>query len=239
MNKQESRITLEVAIDNGAGKFSLPYYKYAMDAWNVNTWAEKEFRGNAVSKALSGYEHSNQWGDRQHVEINLDNMLSSQASEVRDFLDRFNEGDKFYGSGNADGGSTDNRINVEMDATVVAHGLDADACNGAILTGLSGGAVLITNTTVVNGTTFSFDLAEVRTWADNDPVTVNFPASIPAICKFDITDPASFLATKNFNLVDSYFGVNRDFTINYQKCTIRLRGLELQVINGKLNQVGV
>ena len=108
---------------------------------------------------------------------------------------------------------------------------------------MTGGAVLITNSTYNAGTkVYTLTIATSRSWVLGVSVAIAFPPNIPTVAVFDTKTTGADLSkkTKHFNVVRATFGTNRDFTINYQRCSIDLRGLQnSSAIDSQITQVGI
>lgn len=242
MDKQEKRIALQAAFDNGSRVSPIPDSMYELDAWILESYAKPEFRGPKTIIALSGYEHSNQWGGRHHVKLNFNNMLPAQADSIRSFLDLFQEKERLYSNTTAIGiGSNTSSITIAATLTMRRASPNNNVLNNLHLQGRNITGVLIQSSTYNPVLMqYTLQLNKSITYLSGDTFTITIPTSIPTIIRFSnevggtLTSP-----TNHFNLIDYHFGVNRDFTINFQRCTITLKGVHLGTISQNETQIEV
>jgi hypothetical protein len=197
--------------DNGTGA--------DFDVFNLDCKAVPIFEGSKVTTALNKFEFSNFLGYRLSAEFSLE--LPRDASGTwRTFFDSLGSlVNRTVETGTADGlsaGSTTLVINSGVSTT-------NDWFNGLLVSGLTGGDVVITDYV---GGTLTATLAASRTWADNAPLTFKIQPNFKTLIAFS---PDTATANMIFyNIQNVEYGINRDLTINKNIISLSLSSVELQ-----------
>lgn len=224
ITRQISVVNMIPAFYNGVGYFAFDgsvTSDYLFKAWNMTAEWTPEYYGSQTDIALSGRLRSNFRGYRLRVTLQLDN--STEASKIRGLFNKFSAGyDRdFYAlttSGSATGGTS---LTFTSGAPAVA-----DYFNGAIISGLTGGDVVVTDYSAARVAT----LASARTWTDALAVTAKIQPNFATLVLFDIEGTSTVYSDSDLIpcvVNTNGYGVSRESTINKQRISIELVSVEL------------
>jgi len=220
-NRQELNVKIGAYIYNG-GYRAFEGYPVSLEVWNVDARAEMEFMdGQAVTQALDGFEYSNLEGYRLLVSMDVNNINDStdQATWKTLFNLLPSQFDRTFWTTTANGAGTGTAsLVLQSDAPTTN-----DYYNGAVVTDLAGGEVVITD---YDGASRTATLASAKTWLNGATITIKVRPNFATLLGVAVNDESADI---NYYAVEgNVFGILREFTIGRQQISIRLRSVERQ-----------
>jgi hypothetical protein len=224
ITRQISFVNLIPAIQNEAGYFSFEgtaNSDFLYKAWNLTAEWTPEFFGAPTDIALSGRLRSNFRGYRLRVTLQLDN--STESSKLRTLFNYLSGGfDRtFYALTTSGTGSTSTSLQFTSGAPAVA-----DYFNGLVISGLTGGDVVVTDYTSGRLAT----LAAGRDWTNALAVTAKAQPNVPTRILFDIEGTSTTYTDSDLIpcvVTANNYGVSRQSTIHQQRIGLELTSVEL------------
>lgn len=215
--KQVTDCRIGVYAYNG-GYRAFEGYPVDLSTWNVDGMCKPEwFEGSPTTRALSGYLRANSLSYRPSLRIDLDNSLPASATTIRNLLNKISSKytQDFYAV-------TTNGTGTGITALVLSSGAPAtdDYFNGMLISGLTGGDVLITDYV---GATRTATLTAARTWTNALALTVKVQPNLPIVIGAALdTDSANILY---YTIADASYGILREMTVGRQRAVIELLGV--------------
>ena len=215
--KQVTQIKMGVYAYNGAYR-AFQGYPASFSVWNIDGGGEPEWiEGSPVTKALSGYERANRLSYRPKLSIDLDNSFGTSATNLRTLFNKLSGKyvQDFYTVTTSASGTNSTALPLEVDDPDVD-----DYLNGMIVSGLTGGDVMIVD--YVASTRIA-TLASPRSWANELALTVKVMPNLPIVLGVSMDDDTANIIY--YNLQGGMYGIDRQFTLGRQKISIELRGV--------------
>ena len=219
ISKQVSQSRLAHGFYNGDFRYFDNATGANFDVFNLDCKAKEIFEGSKVTTALNKFEFSNFLGFRLFVDFTLE-LPKDTSGTWRDFFDELGSlVNRTVETGTANGGSAGSTT------LVINAGVSSvdDWFNGLLVSGLTGGDVVITDYV---GGTLTATLAASRTWSNSDALTFKIQPNFKTLIAFSPdTETANMLF---YNVVGIEYGFNRDLTINKNMISLSLSSVELQ-----------
>lgn len=222
--RQISYVNMIPAFKNEAGYFSFEgsaNSDFLYKAWNITAEWVPEFYGSPTDLALSGRLRSNFRGYRLKVTLQLDN--STESSKIRTLFNYLSAGyDRTVYTGVTSGSGT---AGTAVTLTSAAPAT-ADYFNGLIVSGLTGGDVLVSDYSAARVLT----IASARDWTDALSLTFKAQPNLPTVILFDIEGTSATYTDADLIpcvVVANNYGLIRQSTIHQQRISIELNSIEL------------
>jgi hypothetical protein len=175
--------------------------------------------GKPFTEALSGFTYSNAEGYRLILDFNVNNIYdSADQIYLRSLFNQFASFEQrtvWATTANGAGTSVTSLV-LQSDAPTID-----DYFNGAVITSLAGGDVVITDYVGSNRTA---TLASAKTWLNGATITIKVNANFPTILGAAINDESSDV--QYFNIESNIYGIMREFTIGRQMISARWKSVE-------------
>jgi len=218
--KQEDSVKIGLFWYNGAYRAFEAYPLTSLEVWNLKADAVMEFlNGQPFTEALSGFIYSNAESYRLMVEFDVNNQpnLVQTLSWQSIFNQLVTTVQRPVWATTANGAGTSvTSLVLASDAPTVD-----DYFNGAVITSLAGGDVIITDYV---GSTRTCTLASAKTWLNGATITIQINPNFPTIIGLAISDNTSDV--QYYNLESNLLGMIREFTIGRQMISVKLKSVE-------------
>jgi hypothetical protein len=219
ISRQETAIRLVHAFYNGGFRTFDNGTGADFNVYNADFKAIPIFEGSAVTTSVNKFEFSNFLGYRLQANFTLE-LPEDPSSVYRNFFDVFGSMvNRTVETGTANGAG------AAVTALVINSGVSAvnDWFNGVLVSGLTGGDVVITDYV---GGTLTATLASARTWSNGAALTFKIQPNFKTLVGMATDNDSANLIY--YNISDVSYGITREFTINKNIISLSLSSVELQ-----------